>query len=156
MKMNAKKIAIKLGIAIPTCVLSLSASHAAENTALHQPKCDDSEVSKNEVVELLTTSNNIICSEDDWMVHSDSHTNTGGNHSDRHSNSSHTNNHSNANAYTSYKNVTTADGRQEKAEYCVPHSDRHTNKNPINSHTNTGNKYHTDKHVNRDSYYDCE
>ncbi|MBO5018472.1 MAG: hypothetical protein J6C56_06375 [Alistipes sp.] len=155
MKKSAKEIAIKLGITIPASVLSISAANAAEPTMLQVPEQDIMEVCKNEVIDLISPLHSNYTSESGLMVHSDVHTNIGNNHADHHANTNHSDSHSNTNAKSSYKWVTKDDGTQERVEFCDPHSDRHTNRNPVQSHTNSGNKHHTDKHSNRDSYYEC-
>ena len=90
------------------------------------------------------------------MAHSDVHTNVGGNHVNRHTDSQHSDLHTNRDAKNQRKQVTNSDGTVGYVGYCEPHSDRHTNKNPIQSHTNSGNKYHTDRHSNRDYNYNCD
>lgn len=153
MKKTAKEIAIKLGIAIPACVLSISALNAAESDTQKDPEQNDSQ---NEVISLLSPSQTLVDSQSSMMVHSDVHTNVGGNHVDRHSNLSHSDVHSNRNAKNAQRRVTNSDGTSGYVTYCEPHSDRHTNRNPIQSHTNSGNSSHTDRHSNRDYKYNCD
>lgn len=153
MKKTAKEIAIKLGIAIPTCVLSISALNAAESDTQKAPEQNDSQ---NEVISLLSPSQTLVDSQSSMMVHSDVHTNVGGNHVDRHSNSLHSDTHANHDAQNKSRVVTNSDGTASRVSYCEPHSDRHTNRNPIQSHTNSGNKSHTDRHSNRNYNYNCD
>lgn len=146
-----KKIAKQLGIAIPACLLSIGVANAEtvkENEVSKSINAAVSEISKNnlvnnEVVKFLTTD---YAKNVDKMTpdHTDFHTNQGGNHADRHSNSSHSDYHSNVDA----KN-------NPRTQTCTPHSDSHTNKDGYNSHTNSGNKSHSDYHTNRDIKSNC-
>lgn len=153
MKKTAKEIAIKLGIAIPACVLSISALNAAESDTQKAPEQNDSQ---NEVISLLSPSQTLVDSQSSMMTHSDVHTNVGGNHVDRHSNNPHSDRHTNYDAKNTRREVKNSDGTVGYVGYCEPHSDRHTNRNPIQSHTNSGNRNHTDRHSNRNYNYNCD
>lgn len=149
-----KEIAKYLGISLPACVISLASADSVNAKSAKNEEIDPAP--SNEVVSFLADIiENNSPQMGEWIVHSDSHSNYGGNHADRHSNSQHSDRHANTNARESHKQVRNPDGTTSYVPYCVPHSNSHTNRNPINQHTNSGNSRHTDKHTNRDTKFDC-
>ena len=149
-----QEIAKCLGITVPACVISVATIQAAN--AQIEEKSDYAEFSDNEVVSLLTnTLDTNSPGVGEWMAHTDSHSDFGGNHVNRHSNLGHADRHTNVAATTKYNYSRNPDGTTNKVPYCSPHSDSHTNRNPVNNHTNSGNAYHTNRHVNRDTKVDC-
>lgn len=135
-----QRIALQLGIAIPSCLLSVGSVQAANNI------CDRVEQSdNNEVIDILISTQEIGYSDSIALLdHTNNHTNLGGSHSDQHTDKSHTDYHSNKNAMM-------------KDNMCTEHSDKHVNNGmDINEHTNSGNRYHTDYHTDRqDAIKDC-
>lgn len=163
MNNEIKKIAKQLGIAVPACLLSIGVANAENttentlhnyaNSAVYENTINN--LANNDVVEFLTV-DIVNLKEKMSPDHTDTHTDAGGNHANRHSNSAHADKHSNTAATTSYNSVKKDDGTYERVPYCKPHSDSHTNRDGYNSHTNSGNREHSDYHTNRNYGYDCQ
>lgn len=158
-----KKIAKQLGIVIPACLLSMGVAKAETTNNIILPKVGNvtigeitkNNLAKNEVVNFLTTGftkNMDVLAPD----HTNYHSNSGGDHSDQHSDRPHTNSHSNKDAATKYNNVKNPDGTYTRVPYCEPHSNRHSDSGTgVNQHTNYGNKYHTDRHTDKETKSNC-
>ena len=129
-------IASALGLAIPA---SLSA--ASSDDTPFAKKLNDVSLDQNENVNQTNEISQRISSfyvneaviEGNSMLHTNSHTDVGGNHTNYHSNLAHTNTHTN----------------KSPANACG-HTDVHSDRSGNNSHTDRGRSSHTNHHTNRD------
>lgn len=139
MEKDFKKIAVQLGIMVPTCLLSMNTIATEKTTQSDKDMIDVPSVKfeQNDVVKMLAMKTEAgTLDKMSFFQHTDRHTNVGGNHSNRHSDIDHSDHHSNVDAYN-------------KGNQCIPHTNRHSNSAPhTNSHENTGQYGHSDNHTN--------
>ncbi|MBE6214026.1 MAG: hypothetical protein E7131_05030 [Rikenellaceae bacterium] len=135
-----KKIALQLGIVIPSCLLSIGDAQAAD---IRLDMVESKQ--ENEVINMLISTNSSeTVSSSTLLDHTNSHTDLGGDHTDDHTDRDHTDFHSNRNAVM-------------KGNMCQEHADSHSDYGQdINEHTNSGNRYHTNYHTDRqDAIRNC-
>lgn len=158
MNEDFKKIAKGLGVVLPACLLSIGTA----NAAVPMPSMNNDVPSVcvklnkgNDVISHMLANTANYSSDRYSPDHTDTHTDSGGNHTDSHSDYSHVDKHSNRDAQNSTRRIKNDDGTYSTVPYCSPHSDSHTNRDGYNRHTNSGNKSHSNFHTDRNSSYQC-
>lgn len=136
-----KKIAKKLGVVLPSCLLSIGVVNAETDDFIKSNNIKNDftkevmtkNLANNSVVNFLAMHNPNKTSTE--LGHTNRHANAPANHTDEHSNVYHSDDHTNQSAYN--------EGNQ-----CKPHVNNHSNREPISRHTNSGHqKYHSDNHT---------
>ena len=125
-----KLIAASLGLIIP---MSLMAGETPTKVNLHEGE-EISSIFSNQVRDRIMSFQQTAPQESDEMfpVHTNTHTDVGGNHTNSHSDVAHSNRHTdNGNKYT-----------------CPPtHNNYHADKDGYSNHTDLGRKDHTNRHT---------
>lgn len=148
MNEDFKKIAKGLGVVLPACLLTIGAANAATTMPTRNNDVPSACIKMNkgnDVISHLMANTTNYSSDKLTPDHTNRHQNKGNTHTDRYTDESHSDYHSNRDAYN-----------QSNTGQCIPHSNSHTDYGQNrHKHTNTGDRYHTDEHVDRTINTEC-